>query len=149
MSRTIDPDPRRAQLDQRDAEAERGGGEERIARQHRAGKLTARERLDLFLDPGTFVELDKFKTHRCTDFGMDQHRVLGDGVVTGYGRVEGRPVFVFAQDFTVFGGSLSGAVAEKICKVMDRAMELGCQSFVTQASGNVYRHIQSLKQSRG
>ncbi len=126
MTRPIDPDPRRAQLDQRDAEAERGGGDERVARQHRAGKLTARERLDLFLDPGTFVELDKFKTHRCTDFGMDQHRVLGDGVVTGYGRVEGRPVFVFAQDFTVYGGSLSGAVAEKVCKVMDRAMEVGC-----------------------
>ncbi len=126
MTSPIDPDPRRALLDRLDAEAERGGGEERVARQHREGKLTARERIAAFLDPGTFVELDKFKTHRCTDFGMDQHRVLGDGVVTGYGQVEGRPVFLFAQDFTVFGGSLSGAVAEKICKVMDRAMELGC-----------------------
>jgi propionyl-CoA carboxylase beta subunit len=126
MTSPIDPDPRRALLDQLDAEAERGGGEARVARQHREGKLTARERIDAFLDPGTFVELDKFRTHRCADFGMDQQKVLGDGVVTGYGKVEGRPVFVFAQDFTVFGGSLSGAVAEKICKVMDRAMELGC-----------------------
>ncbi len=126
MTSPIDPDPRRALLDRLDAEAERGGGEERVARQHREGKLTARERIEAFLDPATFVELDRFKTHRCTDFGMDQHRVPGDGVVTGYGRVEGRPVFVFAQDFTVLGGSLSGAVAEKICKVMDRAMEVGC-----------------------
>jgi propionyl-CoA carboxylase beta chain len=121
-----DPDPRRARLDALDAEAERGGGEERIAKQHQAGKLTARERIELFLDPGSFVELDKFKTHRCSDFGMESQRILGDGVVTGYGLVEGRQVFVFAQDFTVFGGSLSGAFAEKICKVMDRAMEVGC-----------------------
>ncbi|WP_242395724.1 acyl-CoA carboxylase subunit beta [Anaeromyxobacter oryzisoli] len=126
MPESIDPDPRRALLDAKNAEAEKGGGDERIARQHRDGKLTARERLEMFLDPGTFVELDKFKTHRCADFGMEQHKVLGDGVVTGYGLVEGRQVFVFAQDFTVFGGSLSGAFAEKICKVMDRAMEVGC-----------------------
>ncbi|GAO04981.1 acyl-CoA carboxylase subunit beta [Anaeromyxobacter sp. PSR-1] len=121
-----DPDPRRALLDRLDAEAEKGGGDERVARQHREGKLTARERIDAFLDPGTFVEMDRFKTHRCADFGMAEHKVLGDGVVTGYGLVEGRQVFVFAQDFTVFGGSISGAVAEKICKVMDRAMEVGC-----------------------
>jgi propionyl-CoA carboxylase beta chain len=120
------PDPRRARLDALDAEAEKGGGEERIARQHQSGKLTARERIDLFLDPGSFVELDRFKTHRCADFGMEAQRVLGDGVVTGYGLVEGRQVFVFAQDFTVFGGSLSGAFSEKICKVMDLAMEVGC-----------------------
>ncbi|GEJ59553.1 acyl-CoA carboxylase subunit beta [Anaeromyxobacter diazotrophicus] len=126
MSGPVDPDPRRARLDRLDAEAEGGGGAARIARQHEAGKLTARERLELFLDPGSFVELDKFKTHRCADFGMQEHRVPGDGVVTGYGLVEGRQVFVFAQDFTVFGGSLSGAYAEKICKVMDRAMEVGC-----------------------
>jgi propionyl-CoA carboxylase beta chain len=126
MSDTPDLDPRRARLDALDAEAERGGGEERIAKQHQAGKLTARERIELFLDPGSFVELDKFKTHRCADFGMESQRILGDGVVTGYGLVEGRQVFVFAQDFTVFGGSLSGAFAEKICKVMDRAMEVGC-----------------------
>jgi propionyl-CoA carboxylase beta chain len=126
MHQPPDPDPRRAQLDALEAEAERGGGDERIARQHRAGKLTARERIETFLDPGSFVELDKFKTHRCTDFGMAEQKVAGDGVVTGYGLVEGRQVFVFSQDFTVFGGSVSGAFAEKICKVMDRAMEVGC-----------------------
>ncbi|HET6436512.1 MAG TPA: acyl-CoA carboxylase subunit beta [Anaeromyxobacter sp.] len=126
MPDRVDPDPRRARLDALDAEAERGGGEERIARQHQSGKLTARERIELFLDPGSFVELDRFKTHRCSEFGMAEQKVLGDGVVTGYGLVEGRQVFLFAQDFTVFGGSLSGAFAEKICKVMDRAMEVGC-----------------------
>src|ERR671929_1393767 len=126
MDKPVDPDPRRALLEKLTAEAERGGGEDRIAKQHEAGKLTARERIDLFLDPGTFVELDKFKTHRCADFGMERQKILGDGVVTGYGLVEGRQVFVFAQDFTVFGGSLSGAYAEKICKIMDRALEVGC-----------------------
>ncbi|MFL5260963.1 MAG: acyl-CoA carboxylase subunit beta [Anaeromyxobacteraceae bacterium] len=126
MTEPVDPDSRRALLAKLTAEAERGGGEERVAKQHEAGKLTARERLELFLDPGSFVELDKFKTHRCADFGMEKAKILGDGVVTGYGLVEGRQVFVFAQDFTVFGGSLSGAYAEKICKLMDRAMEVGC-----------------------
>jgi propionyl-CoA carboxylase beta chain len=126
MPKPVDPDPRRALLDRLESEAEQGGGEERIAKQHESGKLTARERIDLFLDPGSFVEMDKFKTHRCTDFGMEKQKVYGDGVVTGYGLVEGRQVFVFAQDFTVFGGSLSSAFAEKICKVMDRAMEVGC-----------------------
>ena len=120
-----DPDQRRALLDRLDAEAEKGGGDARIARQHAAGKLTARERIDMFLDPGTFVELDKFKTHRCADFAMEQQKVPGDGVVTGHGLVEGRQVFVFAQDFTVFGGALSGAFSEKICKVMDLAMRVG------------------------
>src|ERR671927_578020 len=113
-------------LHERRARARLGGGEERIARQHEAGKLTARERLDLLLDPGSFVELDKFKAHRCAEFGMERQKIPGDGVVTGYGLVEGRQVFVFAQDFTVFGGSLSGAYAEKICKIMDRALEVGC-----------------------
>jgi propionyl-CoA carboxylase beta chain len=126
MNEPLDPDPRRAQLEKLDSEAEKGGGEARTAKQHEAGKLTARERIDVFLDPGTFVELDKFKTHRCSDFGMDSQKVLGDGVVTGYGLVEGRQVFVFAQDFTVFGGSLSGAFSEKICKVMDLAVKVGC-----------------------
>jgi propionyl-CoA carboxylase beta chain len=135
MHRPADPDPRRALLDALDAEAERGGGEERIAKQHQSGKLTARERIEMFLDPGSFVELDKFKTHRCAEFGMERQRVLGDGVVTGYGLVEGRQVFVFAQDFTVFGGSLSGAFAEKICKVMDRAMEVGCPVIGLNDSG--------------
>src|SRR5712671_5603346 len=109
-----------------DAQAELGGGEERVDKQHEEGKLTARERIELLLDPGSFVELDKFKDHRCDDFGMQNKKILGDGVVTGYGAVEGRQVFVFAQDFTVFGGSLSGSYAEKICKVMDLAVATGC-----------------------
>jgi propionyl-CoA carboxylase beta chain len=102
-----------------------GGGEERVARQHAAGKLTARERLALLLDEGSFFELDRLVTHRCHDFGMASQRIPGDGVVTGFGRIEGRPVAVFAQDFTVFGGSLSEAHAEKICKVMDLALKFG------------------------
>jgi propionyl-CoA carboxylase beta chain len=126
MDSPIDPDPRRAMLDALDARAERGGGEERIARQHEAGKLTARERLARFLDPGSFVELDRLRTHGATGFGMERQKIPGDGVVTGYGTVEGRQVFVFAQDFTVFGGSLSAAHAEKICKAMDLALEVGC-----------------------
>src|SRR5512133_957265 len=125
MSDPIDP-AGRTRLDRLNAEAEKGGGEARVKKQHEAGKLTARERIALLLDPGSFVELDKFKTHRCSDFGMAEQKVLGDGVVTGYGVVDGRQVFVFAQDFTVFGGSLSGAFSEKICKVMDLAMEVGC-----------------------
>ncbi len=102
-----------------------GGGEDRMAKQHAAGKLSARERIDRLLDSGTFVELDRFKTHRCVDFGMDAEKIYGDGVVTGHGLVAGRQVFVFAQDFTVFGGSLSLSHAEKICKVMDMAMKVG------------------------
>jgi len=135
MNEPVDPDARRALLDRLNEEAERGGGEERIAKQHEAGKLTARERIELLLDPGSFVEMDKFKTHRCADFGMQQHKILGDGVVTGYGLAEGRQVFVFAQDFTVFGGSLSGAYSEKICKIMDRAMEVGCPVIGLNDSG--------------
>jgi len=106
-------------------EAKLGGGAQRIEQQHERGKLTARERLALLLDPGSFVEFDAFVTHRATDFGLDQERYLGDGVVTGHGTIEGRMVFVFSQDFTVFGGSLSEAHAEKICKVMDLAMKVG------------------------
>ena len=102
-----------------------GGGEVRVQKQHAAGKLTARERIDLLLDPGTFVESGRFVVHRGTDFGMESQRVLGDGVVTGHGHVDGRPVFVFAQDFTVFGGSLSGANAQKIVRLMDLAMKVG------------------------
>ena len=112
-------------LDELNAKALEGGGEERIKRQHAAGKLTARERIDLLLDPGSFVEVDKFVVHRCTDFEMQKQRVLGDGVVTGYGSMDGRRIFIFAQDFTVFGGSLSGAFAEKICKIMDLAAKVG------------------------
>jgi propionyl-CoA carboxylase beta chain len=107
------------------AAAEQGGGPERIATQHKSGKLTARERIDALLDPGSFIEIDKFKTHHCTDFRMADKRVLGDGVITGYGNVDGRQVFVYAQDFTVFGGSLGIAHAEKICKIMDLATEVG------------------------
>jgi propionyl-CoA carboxylase beta chain len=106
-------------------EAALGGGAERVAQQHERGKLTARERLDLLLDPDSFVELDALVTHRATDFGLADRTVLGDGVVTGHGRIGGRPVAVFSQDFTVFGGSLSEAHAEKICKVMDLAMRTG------------------------
>jgi len=102
-----------------------GGGEKRIAAQHAKGKLTARERIDLFLDEGSFVELDRFVTHRCTDFNMQDQQILGDGVVTGHGTVGGRPVYLFSQDFTVFGGSLSETHAEKICKVMDMATKVG------------------------
>src|SRR3954471_5262165 len=108
------------------AQAELGGGPERIEKQHQEGKLTARERIELLLHGGSFIELDKLKTHRADDFGMSQKKILGDGVVTGYGTVEGRQVFLFAQAFTVFGGSLSGAYAEKICKVMDLAVSTGC-----------------------
>ncbi len=102
-----------------------GGGPARIDAQHKKGKLTARERVDLLVDEGSFVEIDRFVTHRCTDFGMDGQRVLGDGVVTGHGRIQGRPVCLFSQDFTVFGGSLSEAHAEKICKIMDTALKVG------------------------
>jgi propionyl-CoA carboxylase beta chain len=119
-------DPRIEKLEEMNRTAEIGGGAARIEKQHSHGKYTARERLDRLLDPGSFVELGKFVTHRCTDFGMEKEKILGDGVVTGYGTVDGRQVFVFAQDFTVFGGSLSGAYAEKICKIMDLAMKTGC-----------------------
>lgn len=118
-------DKGRQKLRELEKQAELGGGQERIDKQHKLGKLSARERIDFLLDPGTFVELDKLKTHRCTDFNMDKKKFLGDGVVTGYGQIENRLVFVFAQDFTVFGGSLSVAYAEKICKIMDLAMKSG------------------------
>jgi propionyl-CoA carboxylase beta chain len=113
------------ELERRRREAELGGGEERLERQHEKGKLPARERLDLLLDAGSFVALDRFVEHRCEEFGLDERKIPGDGVVTGHGTVEGRPVYVFSQDFTVFGGSLSEAHAEKICKVMDLALENG------------------------
>jgi propionyl-CoA carboxylase beta chain len=118
----VDPHKTLADLERR---AEAGGGEARQARQHEAGKLTARERIDLLFDPGTFEEVDKLVTHRCRDFGMDQQIVPGDGVVAGHGLVDGRQVFAFAQDFTVFGGSLSETNAAKIVKIMDLAMKLG------------------------
>jgi propionyl-CoA carboxylase beta chain len=118
-------DDRAQTLADLNALAEQGGGEERVQKQHEQGKLTARERIEALLDRGSFVELDKLKTHRCNDFGMAEKRIPGDGVVTGHGRIDGRQVFVYAQDFTVFGGSLSLAHAEKICKVMDLAMKVG------------------------
>ena len=102
-----------------------GGGEEKIEKQHSAGKLTARERLDILLDEGSFQEIDAFVKHRCVDFGMEKVRIAGDGIITGYGYIDGRKVFVFAQDFTVFGGSLSETYAAKICKIMDLALKVG------------------------
>jgi propionyl-CoA carboxylase beta chain len=117
------------------AESERGGGAERVGQQHAKGKLTARERLDALLDPGSFVELDRFVTHRGTDFDLAERRILGDGVVTGYGRIDDRLVYVFSQDFTVFGGSLAEAHAEKICKVMDLAQRNGAPLIGLNDSG--------------
>jgi propionyl-CoA carboxylase beta chain len=114
-----------AELHQLKELARLGGGPKRIENQHKKGKLTARERLDLLLDPGSFNELDMFVTHRANDFGLDEQKILGDGVVTGYGKIDGRLVYVFSQDFTVFGGSMSEANAEKICKIMDLAMRNG------------------------
>jgi propionyl-CoA carboxylase beta subunit len=124
-----------SRLAAREAEALAGGGAARVEKQHRAGKLTARERLDLLVDPGSFVEMDKLVTHRSTDFGMADNKIPGDGVVTGYGRVHERPVFVFAQDFTVFGGSLSEAYAGKVCKIMDLAMKVGAPVIGLNDSG--------------
>jgi propionyl-CoA carboxylase beta chain len=116
-------------------QAELGGGEDRLKRQRENGRMTARERVSFLLDRDSFVELDKFKTHRNTDFGMADRKMPGDGVVTGYGTIEGRQVCVFSQDFTVFGGSLSGAFAEKVCKVMDLAAKIGCPVIGLNDSG--------------
>src|SRR6195952_490549 len=118
-----------------EAKATLAGGKARIDKQHEAGKLTARERIAALVDDGSFVELDRFVTHRSSDFGMAEQKFLGDGVVTGHGMVDGRPVCVFAQDFTVFGGSLSGAYAQKICKVMDLATKIGCPVIGLNDSG--------------
>src|ERR1700738_347613 len=124
-----------AELDQLRTTAKLGGGEKRIEAQHKKGKLTARERLELLLDPGSFNELDMFVTHRTSNFGLDEQKIPGDGVVTGYGQIDGRLVYVFSQDFTVFGGSLSEAHAEKICKVMDLAMKNGAPVIGLNDSG--------------
>ncbi len=123
------------QLDEKRAAARLGGGQRRIDAQHSKGKLTARERIELLLDPGTFEEWDMFVEHRCTDFGMEKQVIPGDGVVTGYGTINGRVVFVFSQDFTVLGGSLSESHAEKICKVMDHAMKVGAPVIGLNDSG--------------
>jgi propionyl-CoA carboxylase beta chain len=126
---------RMEELRRQSAEAEAGGGPERREREHKAGKLAARERIHLLLDEGTFEELDKFVRHGCVDFGMQEHRPAGDGFVTGFGRIDGRLVYVFAQDFTVFGGSLSEANARKICKIMDLAMRAGAPVIGLNDSG--------------
>jgi propionyl-CoA carboxylase beta chain len=122
-------------LERRRAESELGGGEARLKAQHEKGKLSARERLDLLLDEGSFVELDRFVIHRSHDFGLEKQRYYGDGVVTGHGRIDGRLVYVFSQDFTVFGGSLSEAFAEKICKIMDLAVRNGAPVIGLNDSG--------------
>src|SRR5689334_13412980 len=131
----MDLEQKLAELKRRDSLADAGGGKERQERQHKEGKMSARERIEFLLDEGTFEEFDKMVTHNCTDFGMEQSKVYGDGFVTGYGRIEGRLVFVFAQDFTVFGGSLSAANAGKIVKIMDTAMKVGAPVIGLNDSG--------------
>ncbi|MBR5385836.1 MAG: methylmalonyl-CoA carboxyltransferase, partial [Bacteroidales bacterium] len=123
------------ELVERRAAARLGGGQKRIDAQHQKGKLTARERLELLLDPGSFEEYDMFVQHRCTNFGMDKQHFDGDGVVTGQGTIDGRLVYVFAQDFTVSGGSLSKTMSEKICKVMDMAVTNGAPCIGLNDSG--------------
>jgi len=123
------------QLEQKRAAARLGGGQKRIDAQHSKGKLTARERIEVLLDEGTFEEWDMFVEHRCTDFGMADNKIPGDGVVTGYGMINGRLVFVYSQDFTVYGGALSETHAEKICKVMDQAMKVGAPVIGLNDSG--------------
>ena len=113
------------ELEKISKKAKEGGGKKRVDKQHHKGKLTARERLDILLDNGSFVEFDRFVTHRCRDFNMEQKKILGDSLVSGYGEIHGRPLFVFSQDFTVFGGTLSYAHAEKMCKIMDLALKTG------------------------
>jgi propionyl-CoA carboxylase beta chain len=134
------------QLEQKNKAATLGGGAERIERQHASGKMTARERIEFVLDDGTFEEFDRFKKHRCLEFGMQEQQYPGDGVVAGHGLIEGRKVFIFAQDFTVFGGSLSETNAEKICKVMDLAMKVGAPVIGINDSGGarIQEGVQSL-----
>jgi propionyl-CoA carboxylase beta chain len=127
--------PHTQRLDDINARALLGGGADRIKKQHEGGKLTARERIDLLVDPGSFIEIGRLVVHRCADFGMEEQKIPGDGVVTGHGLIDGRKVFVFAQDFTVFGGSLSGAYAQKICKVMDLAIKVGAPVIGLNDSG--------------
>src|SRR5262247_1692250 len=122
-------------LQEKNRKAQAGGGEDRINRQHAEGKMTARERIEFLLDDGTFEEFDKLKTHRCLDFGMQSQEYPGDGFVTGHGLIDSRDVFVFAQDFTVFGGSLSETNAEKVCKIMDMAMKVGAPVIGLNDSG--------------
>ncbi len=128
------------------SEARKGGGQERVDKQHSLNKMTARERINLLLDHGSFEEFDMFKTHRCHDFGMEKKKYLGDGVVTGYGTVDGRLVYVYAQDFTVLGGSLSETFSEKICKIMDLAIQNGAPVIGLNDSGGarIQEGIESL-----
>ncbi len=128
------------------AQARLGGGQEKIEKQHAQGRMTARERIELLLDPGSFEEFDMFKTHRCRDFGMEETVYPGDGVVTGHGTIDGRTVYLFAQDFTVLGGSLSETFAEKICKIMDLAMRNGAPVIGLNDSGGarIQEGIESL-----
>lgn len=138
MASSQQPKPSRSKLDilrEKKAQAEQGGGTARVQKQHEAGKLTARERIEFLLDEGSFEEFDKLVVHRSKDFGLEQQIYPGDGVITGYGLIDGRKVFVFAQDFTVFGGSLSETHAEKICKVMDLAMRVGAPIIGLNDSG--------------
>ena len=123
------------QLEEKRAAAKLGGGLKRIEAQHAKGKLTARERIALLLDEGSFEEWDMFVEHRCTDFGMETQKIPGDGVVTGHGTINGRLVYVFSQDFTVFGGSLSESHAKKICKIMEQAMKVGAPLIGLNDSG--------------
>ncbi|MFP4471216.1 MAG: acyl-CoA carboxylase subunit beta [Bacteroidales bacterium] len=133
-------------FEERNKQAELGGGKERIERQHNAGRKTARERISDLLDEGTFVEMDRFVTHRATDFNMQENKILGDGVVSGYGKIDGRLVYVFAQDFTVFGGTLSRANADKIVKIMKLAMKMGAPVIGLNDSGGarIQEGVQSL-----
>ena len=131
----MEKNPKVKELIELKIKAKLGGGKDRILKQHEKGKYTARERVEKLLDPGSFIELDAFVKHRCTDFGMEDKRVLGDGVITGYGRIEGRLVYIFSQDFTVFGGSLGEIYAQKICKVMDLALKNGAPVIGLNDSG--------------
>src|SRR5438046_2876226 len=131
----MDLEEKVTELKRRDQLAQEGGGAERRAREHKQGKMSARERIEFLLDEGTFEETDKLVTHRCTDFGMQEQKYYGDGFVTGYGRIEGRLVFCFAQDFTVFGGSLSETTAAKIVQIMDMAMKVGAPLIGLNDSG--------------
>ncbi|MBW2027750.1 MAG: methylmalonyl-CoA carboxyltransferase [Deltaproteobacteria bacterium] len=131
----MDIDEKISELEKRNLEAEQGGGPRRIEEQHAKGKMTARERIHYLLDEGSFQEIDKFVVHRCHDFGMQKKKIPGDGVVTGYGTVGGRRIFIFSQDFTVFGGSLSGPFGEKVCKIMDLAIKVGAPIIGLNDSG--------------
>ena len=142
----MNQDEKLARLLTRNEQAEQGGGPDKIRKHHESGRLTARERIQILLDDDTFTEVDKFVLHRCENFGMGKVKIPGDGVVTGYGAIDGRLVYVFAQDFTVFGGSLSKAYAEKIVKIMDMAARNGAPVIGLNDSGGarIQEGVQSL-----